>query len=63
MEIEVSDEAAKPLEQLAKRLGKSVSDVAVMAITDFVRYERANFAVALHESLKENKGVLKRLAD
>jgi predicted transcriptional regulator len=63
MKIELPDEAAKDLEQLAARLGISVSTVATMAITDFLRSDRANFTVALHDSLEENKQVFNRLAD
>lgn len=63
LEIELPDETAKTLEQLAKRLAMSDGEVAAIAIAEFFRNEKADFTVALRYSLEKNKELLKRLAD
>ena len=62
LEIELPDETAKTLEQLAKRLAIPACEIAAIAIAEFLRNERADFLVSMRYSIEKNKELLKRLS-
>lgn len=62
LNIELSDEQAKRLEETARRLNVTVADLAKAAINDLVSRRDEDFDRAAERVLKKNAELYRRLA-
>jgi predicted transcriptional regulator len=62
LSISLPDEAARRLEEAAKRLRVPVDDLAAAALRDFVAGPSADFQAAAQRVLEKNRELYRRLA-